>query len=176
MIIITGVDNSGKTTLATHLSNKFHIPIIDRYHELPPQDYDDWYRWVVGVLDRDYELIADRFYLDELVYGPVVRNKIGISQHQIKVVDGLLAEQKPLIILCHRMPGDIESTYNVRKQYLDISQISEIQIRYFRLVQGFPFKELTVGYSIEDDPYYEQIDFEVQMYLKAQEVLKNERK
>lgn len=175
MIIITGVDNTGKSTLAQHLSNKFGIPIMERYHELPPKDYEDWYRFIVKELDSDEETIADRFYIDELVYGPVVRGQIGLTDHQVRMMNTLVAEEKPLIILCHRHPNEIEKNYNSREQYLDMGKIDAIQNEYFELVEKYPFKELTIGYSIDDDQYYEKIDFQVALYLKSREVLKNER-
>lgn len=175
MIIITGTDNTGKSTLAMHLSNKFGIPIMERYPQLPPKDYDDWYRFIVQMLDKDEEQIADRFYIDELVYGPVVRGKVGITEHQLKVMNKLVAEEKPLVILCHREISEISRSYSERDQYLDAAKIGEVQNSYFEVTDKPPFKDITIGYCIEDDPYYEKIDFQVALYLKKQEVLKNER-
>lgn len=176
MIIITGVDNTGKSTLAMHLSNKFGIDILERYHTLPPTDYEDWYRFLVKNLDSDEEVIADRFYLDELVYGPVVRKKVGLTDHQIRMMNSLVNEEQPLIILCHRKAELVAKNYLDREQYLDITKIHAVQNGYFELVDERPFRELTIGYSIDDDPYYEKIDFQVGLYLKNQEVLRSERK
>ena len=83
MIIVIGLDNTGKTTLVNHLSEKFNVPIAQRYHTLPPKDGEDWTSWLREQIESTDEVIHDRFFFDELVYGPVLRKKYCCSIRQL---------------------------------------------------------------------------------------------
>ncbi len=131
MIIVCGPDNTGKTRLVEHLSQKFHIPRVEKYPTLPPTDYADWERWVTANLLNPEQCIADRFYVEEFVYGLVMRGKIGINEAQKNYLDMLFAQRDPLIILCNTSLETILSNYHEREQYPKPEKVLEIQ-RAFR--------------------------------------------
>lgn len=99
MIIITGMDNSGKTTLAKKISEVTGLPVV---HSAGPNMTQDEKRlWTLDYLAKEMSnpsrIIHDRFMpLEELVYGPILRGKSDFS------VSGPIMEDlkavKPVIV------------------------------------------------------------------------------
>lgn len=173
MIIVTGADNSGKTTLVKHLVKEFTISQLPSYKPLPPVDYIDWFRWVRDTLQRtddkvDKQLVADRFYIDEFVYGPVMRGEVGVYSHKKQALDTLVNDARPLIILCHTDIKTIEKTYKERPQYPTLEQIVEIQQKFLKVLQSYPFNNCPVHiWDYTKDKTKIHVDKAVENYLKA---------
>jgi len=71
VVILEGVDKTGKTTVANDLRNILGWPIIKHSQPKPPVTAYEEYN---ATLDRVTEpFIADRFHLGEAVYGPLYR-------------------------------------------------------------------------------------------------------
>ena len=78
IFILDGPDGTGKTTLATRLSEVYNIPIFHlTYYEDPEKHADQFYKatekiinWLAG---RCEGFIIDRYILSELVYHKVYR-------------------------------------------------------------------------------------------------------
>lgn len=76
MLILTGMDNSGKTTLANTLSQLLERPIIKSLGPNHPKDEKDL--WLLDQMAREKafpdSVIFDRFLpFEEMVYGKVLR-------------------------------------------------------------------------------------------------------
>ncbi len=103
MIIVEGCDNTGKTRLITQLVSFFPtlVPIKSKGLERP-----DLARWLCGQLldgaDFLKRRIYDRFFLSELVYGPVLRGGTSFTDDEVNFIWGLLTVERPLIIICYR--------------------------------------------------------------------------
>lgn len=73
MIILEGCDASGKSTLLSHLAQKFRLTITRSFGK--PQssnDIEDYHKWLRFC---PFPLILDRHpAISELIYGPVIRN------------------------------------------------------------------------------------------------------
>jgi len=71
MLIIEGIDGVGKTTLVEYLQSygmkKFHFDYDSKNMDLLPK-----YMNVLSL--NDSELVLDRSFISEMVYGPVMRN------------------------------------------------------------------------------------------------------
>ncbi len=103
MIIVEGCDNTGKTRLIEQLVRIFPtlIPIKSKGLERP-----DLSRWLCAQLLEGADFlkrrIYDRFFLSELVYGPVLRGGTSFTDDEESFIWGLLTVEQPLIIICHR--------------------------------------------------------------------------
>lgn len=159
MIIVCGPDNTGKTRLVEHLSKKFNILKGEKYHTLPPTDYSDWGVWVEKALLNVEQSIADRFYVEEFVYGPVMRGKVGIGEYQRRHLDRLFSDRDPIIILCNTSLDNIKRTYGERVQYPEVSRTKEIQDMFLTVLNSYPFRScIRLRFDYEFDPHYEKID------------------
>lgn len=100
MIIIEGMDNTGKTTLVNHLLGKFDL---DVRKGCGPQG--DQLEWVKRELkDPSERTIYDRFTLiSEVIYGPICRGKSGIPQPYADHLMHELLRRRPLFIFCTRL-------------------------------------------------------------------------
>lgn len=76
MIIFTGMDNSGKTTLATKISQELGLPLVKSLG--PDHTRDEKHLWFLDQMTRESaypgSVIFDRFLpFEEMVYGKVLR-------------------------------------------------------------------------------------------------------
>lgn len=174
MIIVVGADNTGKTTLVKHLVEKFGIKELEPYHTKPPKDYVDWYRWLVKslVIPISGAHIADRFFIDELVYGPIKRGSIGLSEPKLTQVKDLIEDVRPLIILVDTDIANIARTFEDREQYPNLDDIESIRGKFYLVLTQYPFSRCPqISFDYEVDSNYEQVDKDVENYLKARGVL-----
>lgn len=96
MIIIEGVDNSGKTVLGQKLSEFFNYPLIHS-----PGHCSEMLDWTKKAL-RDKEIkFYDRFpIISEAVYGLILRDGDDFDSEEGKKIMGLFWDKKPLVIYC----------------------------------------------------------------------------
>lgn len=77
MLIIEGIDGVGKTTLVDYLQSygmkKYHFDYDSKNMDLLSK-----YMKVLSAEDDD-ELVLDRSFISEMVYGPVIRNSCKLS-------------------------------------------------------------------------------------------------
>lgn len=74
MIIFTGMDNSGKTTLATQMSKLTATPLIKSLGPDHTKEEKDAWLWEQLEADKTQNLLYDRFLpFEEMVYGMVLR-------------------------------------------------------------------------------------------------------
>ena len=169
MIIITGVDNTGKSSLARHLSEEFGIAIAQRYHTLPPTDGEEWYTWAKHQFEHKGELIYDRFFIDELVYGPVLRNKYVASIEQMAQLSTMLVIKQPLFIYTKLPLEKIQEDFAVREQYPDATVLGKLLKKFERVIHTWPVKELKhyTRFCYLNDPKYRRISLVVKNYLQG---------
>ena len=169
MIIVTGCDNTGKTSLAEHLSKKFGFPIAKRFSHLPPQgeEWNQWGEWVEQELEKPGELIYDRFFIDELVYGPVIRSGYGLSIREITMLSGMLLMKQPMYIYTKLPMNELLKSFEVRKQYIAPSDVSKILSQFNHVNSTWPVKDLSnmTRFSYINDSNYQRIDRVVETYL-----------
>lgn len=131
MIIICGPDNSGKTTLARRLANEFDLT-YHRGTKGPSTDYDFWMETLVSPPEVLAQGVWDRFFYGELVYGPLCRDKIKLSNHQREVIHSMMITAQPLIIRCELIP--MEDMFNERPQEVDWATTLQANMAYRRLL------------------------------------------
>jgi thymidylate kinase len=160
MIIVVGADNTGKTSLVEHLTEKFDFQKAPRYHTLPPKDYHEWAHHLLTVLKGDTSnVIADRFLLDEFVYGPLKRQRIGLHfEDQLELTDAF-RNVRPHIILCEVNSEVMAKTFAERDQYPSLDENIRIAHAFHFLLRLPPFSYcMQKIYDFTRDPNYRDID------------------
>lgn len=80
MLIIEGLDGVGKTTLVNYFQNygmrKYHFD-----YDVKNMDLLSKYMRVLGD-NKTSNLILDRSFISEMVYGPIIRNKCKLSDDE----------------------------------------------------------------------------------------------
>lgn len=102
MIILEGMDNSGKSKLAVHLSEIFELPLIHS-----PKDRSNMVNDALTMLVLNPRAVLDRFsVISESIYGLIIRGRIGFDDYNAQwgFYMDRLARCKPLIIYCR--PSD----------------------------------------------------------------------
>ncbi len=110
MIIIEGMDNTGKTTLIHQLSQQFKLPSA-RTGTYPRKVSDilNWHNWASAA---PRTLILDRHpAISDLVYGPILRGST-CSTHEIARV----AREDHYLVYCCPPFGTVQRSYHEREQ------------------------------------------------------------
>lgn len=99
MIIVTGMDNTGKTTLVQELSNRLSYPVVKSPG--PHLSIDEKRLWILDQLTREdsvpSHIIYDRFMpFEEMVYGPVLRGEFTFSLDEDLLQE--LKNRRPVIV------------------------------------------------------------------------------
>lgn len=116
MIIFTGMDNSGKTTLVNRVSKETNLPVV---HSLGPNHtLDEKHLWLLDQIAREATIpgsvIFERFLpFEEMVYGGVLRGDpiYSLDDPYMKSLKDL----NPTIIYT-RPPSDIIFNFGDREQ------------------------------------------------------------
>lgn len=93
IIILEGIDGSGKSTLATHLARQTTLqPTLIHRGPIRTTVIDELIQPLFDV-GPDELLIADRWHISELIYGPIYR---GESRIDVETVEDIEASLKLL--------------------------------------------------------------------------------
>ena len=131
-IIVEGADNTGKTTLVDQLANVF--PVLERRKSPGPSPTLS--EWITHeLLVRTGIKIYDRFFLSELVYGPILRGKACFSGAEQSSIFEMLRTVKPLTIICVRSTEELLETANEREQMGGVVEnLERIQKAYINTI------------------------------------------
>jgi len=93
-IIIEGADKTGKTTLSNAIIEKFGSEYVHfgKPKKHPATEYAEY------ALANNGNLCLDRFYLGELVYGPLLRGKAGIDDIEFATIERILRKKQAILI------------------------------------------------------------------------------
>lgn len=132
MIIIEGMDNTGKSTLAKKLSLKFNLKIIKSSG--PPEDKESWIKKIHYSIDQSKKginFIYDRHPLiSEYVYGPILRGKNLLDNEEGNQLWKEFIEIQPFIIYC-RPPIFCIIKYGERKQMNGVIKNTNLLVRAY---------------------------------------------
>jgi len=104
IIIIEGPDGSGKSTLAQQISKQTKYPVVHR--SAPKTEEEklkmmDMYRQAIS---ESKNIIFDRCWYSEMVYGPVMRDASYVSYPAMYDLEKALAKVGAIIIYCTDNP------------------------------------------------------------------------
>lgn len=114
IVVVEGVDRSGKTTVANALSKALNVPVFrneefgfeNEYHGRGAV-YETQKMWLMlnMVETFDADVIFDRLHLSEYVYGMIER---GYINNNVWKIDDRLSSLEAILV--HVKPYDIESS------------------------------------------------------------------
>lgn len=128
MIIVEGMDNSGKTTLCEKLESKSNFPVI--HSPGPPQvvGIEAWFSFVRDTLTREVPCIYDRHPIfSEYIYGPLLR---GVNMLSDKDYLSKLVKKDPLVIYCR--PAD-----SIIVDFKDTIQMNGVKEKALMLIKAY---------------------------------------
>lgn len=168
ILIITGMDNTGKTTLAEKISQELGYPLTK---SLGGQASDpEKIHWTLNALAGEESLqIFDRFApLEENVYGVVLRNR--------NRRDPIFGLDSSLMKLLKKVPHLIIYTRTSRDNIMDFGtrlQMSGVKENFTSLLEAWDdlyFKLLARGYKVISYDY-EEVD--INSFIEGLKIIMN---
>lgn len=104
IIIIEGADGSGKTTLAEQISKQTGYPVVHRSSPKSEEEKAVMMQMYLQAIKEGRNVIFDRCWYSEMVYGVVMRDESVISYPQMYELERSLAKRGALIIYCTDKP------------------------------------------------------------------------
>lgn len=129
LIVLEGVDGSGKTTLANLLSMLLDAEIIHATRETP--NTESWFRWIIEEA-KAKNIIADRFFWGQFAYQN--REERNISWRTLGKLEEYLADCGGIIVYVTAPDEVIESRLASRNEELSVP-LEILKERYERLVK-----------------------------------------
>jgi thymidylate kinase len=94
LVIIEGADKTGKTTLAKAIAGELGYEYVHfSTPKGPPAD-----EYIDFLLALKRPTVCDRFHLGELVYGPLLRGKPGLTPLQLATIERVMRLQPTVVI------------------------------------------------------------------------------
>jgi thymidylate kinase len=100
IIIVDGPDGAGKTTLAEYLSVKFGYPIRHRGKPVTQAEKDAMMAEYLNDIKSGANMVWDRGFYSEMVYGPVMRDGSYISNAQMIALEEALVDSGAIVFYC----------------------------------------------------------------------------
>lgn len=157
LIIIEGMDNTGKSTLVKKLSS--YLP----HHEVvvSPGPCAEHVKWCKDELARTDSRIYDRFPIfSETVYGNIIRGHSTLSNY-IDQLLLMLGWAKPLIIYCDPGIEVIRGTFHEREQMAGVRENDAKCLAAYRnmmrTAQKLLGKDNVIYYDFTEDPDAQRI-------------------
>lgn len=124
LIVLEGVDGSGKTTFANLLSNVIDAEVIHATKDTP----NDW-EWFTDIMNaaRFKNIIADRFFWGQFVYQP--KEEWHISLDQLGHLEMKLHNMGGKLIHVTAYPDEIRSRLAARGETL-VKPLKELMLGY----------------------------------------------
>lgn len=159
MIIVTGCDNTGKSSLVKVLSKELDMPVADKFICSPPQtpgQWMGWAKWCERCINDPEDKIYDRLFIDEFVYGPVVRGKLDIPLYMMADLSNQLLIRQPLYIYTTAPSEVIKRTFHDREQYPKEEMVDKLLNKFWDVNHSWPINQLVHQYTFDftKDPDY----------------------
>lgn len=151
IIIIEGPDGSGKTTLANKLSQQTGYPVVHRSAPKSEEEKAEMLAMYKQAIAESKDIIFDRCWYSEMVYGPVMRDKACMSYEDMYELEHDLAKVGALIIYCTDTPAKMWRRCGKRgEDYIqDYDTFMAIHKGYTKLMQ-LPHFVPVVRYAYKD--------------------------
>ena len=104
IIILEGPDGSGKTTLAEQLAKQTKYLILHRTQPKTDEEKARMMSEYLQVIRTGKNMIFDRCWYSEMVYGPIMRDASVISYPEMYELERQLSKTGALLIYCTGKP------------------------------------------------------------------------
>ena len=161
IFILDGPDGTGKTTLATKLSEIYNIPIFHLTYYKDPEKHADQFRkatdkiinWLGG---KGEGFIIDRYILSELVYRKVYRPEQPLIKEAAVMYDFMehraaLGEIEVIITLPHdkeRWFEQFKKLEQSREEMYTSEKMSEVYDEYFKHWKKLRYNKNVMRYDM----------------------------
>lgn len=106
MIILEGLDKTGKTTLANKLKEIGYNVVKCNVPENAFNEY------MTKALEADDMTVFDRFHWGETAYGLIKRGKCSLTDKEFKTIEQLLFEKNAIVIYCQASKDFISKKFD----------------------------------------------------------------
>ena len=168
-IIVEGMDGSGKTTLIDRLRYDFDELVLVRN---PLDDKQDFTTWWPQEMDREPSKIIpihDRFFYSEIVYGPVLRQRINAPQ---ALVDNVAIFLRLTALLIYARPNSsiiLDAVKN--NEHMDgVKEKGQELLELYdnvMMVELQWYKDRFIRYDWNNPESYPQVEDTVRTYLNG---------
>lgn len=151
IIIIEGPDGSGKTTLAEKLSRQTGYPVVHRSQPKTEEEKKQMLASYLGAIETGKNIIFDRCWYSEMVYGPVMRDESVISYPEMYFIEEKLTKHGALIIYCTDKPKTLwrRATKRGEDYITDFDTFEQICLN-FDVLMSVPHLVPVVKYDYKD--------------------------
>lgn len=144
IIILEGIDGSGKSTLATRIAERWpgKSTVIHR-GPIQTTAEEELVKPLLN-LEPDELLIADRWHLSELIYGPLYRGASRIDRRMLRRIEEVLYEQDAVRVVLQPPLGDVIERLHTRgEDFLADEDIFHVYAAYYKLARSWGYTVLT---------------------------------
>lgn len=151
MLIIEGLDGSGKTTLVNNLLNY-------GWQSLQPSNISDSFQRYQSLLSKSSDKsVMDRSFISEMVYGQVLSNRTKLTEHEYYELLKLYSMYNSKIIylcapknvLLMRRNNDEKDKFVLAKYYIEL--LNEFQVRLNQANIYLPVFEINTSENNQQD-------------------------
>lgn len=157
LIILEGIDGSGKTTLSKKLSEKYKLPVIKFSYPKNDEEKNNMFLQYLKILyNNNFKLILDRSWISEIVYGNIMRDSCVLSDFQVEFLNYLVNLHNGRLYYCDI--GAEKSYNNAIKRGEDYITNYHIHLniykKYLEVIPKITIKD-KIEYNYEKEKDYE---------------------
>jgi len=147
LIILEGADLAGKTYLAQEIAQRIGTtPVM--LHRGPPREHVllEYEREIEGYHPgHNMNVVCDRWYLGELVYGPLLRDSIRMDEPMRRHISMLLASRGALHVILDPPTRVLKERYlRQGDKLVSLELLTGVKARYQQLFRELIFQERTL--------------------------------
>lgn len=134
MIILEGIDGTGKTTVADYLNQNGYSTYHFAYDEKNKNIVDKY----IDLLNRKTQnMVLDRCFISELVYGPVLRKSCKLNKEQLENILLKYKQVNPTVLYFKANKEDILQRRSKDKDDYQMlkSNYNELNNRYEKVIK-----------------------------------------
>ena len=152
IIIIEGPDGSGKTTLANKLAKRTGYMLLHRSQPKSEEEKKKMMAEYLQVIDSGENVIMDRCWYSEMVYGPVMRDASVISYPEMYELEKRICKKGGgIIIYCTDRPDVLWNRCQERGEDYITTLSTHVDIcEGFEKLMDVPHHIPVVRYGYED--------------------------
>lgn len=153
-IILEGCDGTGKSTLAKRLADIHQLKIVSFSYPKTEDEKKHMVEMYEDFLMNNDDCIMDRSWYSEMVYGPILRKEVNVTDADMVYLESLLlANGGGYVIHCTDKLSDLYKRLKRRgDDYLpiDFNTIDKIRVGYHKLLERRPHVIPVLRYKIND--------------------------